>query len=130
MQLAPPLRHGVAKPAHQPRQGRAGQRRVRAHDDIDERVDARASSAGVSGAGLVFVNSVGADAGVAADHTQQTAIVHLNQEVRGGAGRPSPVVGHTAVREMRIHLARVDGAAFADELEDRPRAFRAGHRPA
>ena len=52
---------------------------------------------------------------------QQAAVVHVVEQMRRRARRAAPVVRHRAVGEVRVHFARVHGAALADELEQRLR---------
>ena len=90
---------------------------------------ARRASAPV-GARRVFVRGVDANAALAPDDAQQAPVVHLVEQPRRGARRTSPVVRHAAVRETRVHHARVYGALFAHEFEEALHAFRSAGRPA
>ena len=60
---------------------------------------------------------VDSDAGLAADHAQQAAVMHRIQQMGRRARRAAPVVRHRAEREMIVNLARVHRTANADELQ-------------
>ena len=123
VQFASPLRHRVAQSADQQRQARAGQRRVLANDHVDQRVDARRRARRVARAGPGSCARVDADACVAPDDAQQPAVVHRIEQMRRRVRGAAPVVGHRAVREVRVDLARVHRAALAHELEQRRARF-------
>ncbi len=123
LQLAPPLRHGVAQPADEVRQARAGQRRVLAHDDIDQRVQPPGAVGFVRGRPHDLLRAVDPDAGVPPHDAQQPAVVHRVEQVRRRVGGSAPVVRHRPVGEMVVDLARVSLAARAHEIEDRRDPF-------
>ncbi len=64
------------------------------------------------------VHGVEADAGVAADDAQGAVVVQQVEVVRRRARRSAPVVGDAAAREVRVDVARVNGAALAHEGEE------------
>ena len=55
--------------------------------------------------------------------------MHDVEQLRARVRRAAEPVGHLAVREMRVHLARMHGAAFADECQHRRRLLGARRGP-
>src|SRR5260370_32936057 len=55
--------------------------------------------------------------------------MHGVQEMGGGVRRAAPVVLHSTMREMVVHLPRVHSTAFAHELQQEFRLFAAGSGP-
>ena len=57
------------------------------------------------------------DPSFAPSYTQQATVMHGVHKMRGRVGRSAPIVGHLAVREMLVYLARMHYASFGDELQ-------------
>ena len=113
VEMARPLRDGVAQPLDEPVEARRRERRVLVDDHVDERVERARRAAASRAGGVVLVRGVDADARVAPHHAQQPAVVHLVEQMGGRARRAAPVVGHGAELEMLVHLAWVHFAAVA-----------------
>ncbi len=134
--LEGPLRRAAAQMAEQLSEAVRGQRRVLPHDHVDQRVDTggvpggrcRAGQGLIARGAVVPARGVHAGPAVAPRDPQQPAIVHLVEQAGGRVGGAAEPVGHLAVCEMRIHGARMRGAAVADELKHRVRP--AGRRAA
>jgi hypothetical protein len=105
--------------ADQLAQRRQRQRRVLVHDQIDERVHARIRGGRIGHARIAFACCVDACAAVAPRDPQQAAVVHAVEQLGARVRRATEPVAHLAMREMRVHLARVHGAALGDEGEHR-----------
>ena len=94
-----------------------GQRCIRAHGNIDERIDAVAPSGRVGGSRRVHLRRVDPDAPRPPRHAQHAAVVHVVEQVCGRGRRAAPVVRDRAVREMFVDLARMHRLARAHERE-------------
>ncbi len=111
------VRPGAARrsPAGVP--GRSGrwQRCVLAHHQIDQGGGAFDLCLRAGIGFRVLGHGIDAGATVATLHAQQAAVVHAVQQVRTGIAGAAPVVGHPAMRERLVNLARMHAAAFAHE---------------
>ncbi len=78
------------------------------------------ASAGAMGISASAASTRDIDAGtaVAPGHPQQPSIVHMVQQLRAGVRRAAEPIGDPAMREMRVHFARMHHAAFTHECED------------
>ena len=125
-----PLRRGQAQPVHELAQRARRQRCIGRDDEVDHRVHARADLRAVAHYRPRLACGVHARAGVASRHAQQSAVVHAVEQLGAGVARAAEPVGHLAVLEMRVDLARVHGAAFAHECQHRVGLVARGLRPA
>ncbi len=120
-----PLRRAAAQMPDQLTQGARRERRIFADGHVHQRVHPCAHGARVERqcdrirAFRGIARGVHPSAPFTARHAQQSAVVHDVEQFGAGVRRSAEPVGHFAVREMRVHLARVHGAACADEFQHR-----------
>ena len=86
-------------------------------------------AAGSAGGRARFARGVEADAALAARDAQQPAVVHAVEQLGRRVARAAKPVRHLAVREVGIHLARMDDAVLAHEVQHRLRLLPARLRP-
>ena len=67
----------------------------------------------------MLVRRIDTDTSFAARDAKETTVVHRFQQMRRRARSAAPVVPHRSVRELRVHFARVHGAALAHERQHR-----------
>ena len=80
----------------------------------------------IARAGPMLVCSVDPDPSLAADDSQQSAVVHVIEQVRRRTGGAAPVVSDRAMGEVLVHLAGVHRPTVADEIQQgRARVSRA-----
>ena len=125
LQVGAPLRSAVAQARDHVAEAQARQRRVERDDDVDQRVDPRRALGASRRRIPVLVRRVEPDPGLAPHHAQRAVIVQQVEVMRRRARRSAPVVGDAAAREMRVDVARMDGAAVADERQQILRLARA-----
>ena len=63
------------------------------------------------------MRGVEADSCVASHYPQQSLIMHIVEQVRGGIRRSSPIVADLAVGKVGVHFARMHDAALTHELK-------------
>ncbi len=95
------------------------QRRVLGYHQVHQRVHARFTGRAVIGRGPGITCGVDTHPAVAPRHAQQAAVVQAVEQFGAGIRRTAKPVAHLAMREIRVHLARVHGALRAHEFKHR-----------
>ena len=118
--FALPLRHAAtAQVAEQLAERGRRQRRVGVDQQVDQRVVAGLGFGAVDRRRGGLARRVDAHAGVAPRDAQQAAVVHAVEQLGRSPARAAEPVAHAAVREVRVDLGRVHGAALAHEVQHR-----------